>query len=129
LSLVQVFRRAGVFATALLLLIVYGASVADAGWAVCFGRDGHVGVEGPLDHEPVAPAGGHEVHHPDHGACVDVVVVARDTNSSDAVAAPSVAAHTIVPVVVGPGRRSSPLRQDGRPLTPFAGFGSALLRI
>lgn len=124
----MLFSRIALIAIVCLTCAMYGASIADADGALCFGRDGHTSKEGSPEHRPAASSAVNGVSTTtDHGACVDVTMLARDGDTGHAVlptpiGAPAAAFMHHAPSAVA-------LRRDGRPLVPFAGFGSSLLRI
>jgi hypothetical protein len=121
-------RSISFIAIALLTFIGYGASIADADVALCFGRDGHAAVEGSSEHESAVPsAAGVFTPLLDHGPCVDVVMQARDRDPIPDAVPP--AAATLTPVIVHRAQPPTAARYDGHPLLPPAGFGSTLLRI
>lgn len=109
-------------------LTTYGVGLIDADHALCFGRDGHTGIEGSSEHHGSVPgADSGLVASGGHGPCVDVLISATGHGASQP--APMIAVVTR-PAVAIVRRDPSPVpRRDGRPLDPPAGFGSVLLRI
>jgi hypothetical protein len=128
LVVVQALGRTGILVATLLLVLTYGASLADAAQMLCFGQDGHAGMEGAVDHQPATPAGDDHLDLAEHGPCVDVVMLGCDVGPDDTLPAPGVAGPSVPPVATTL-RPSLARRDDGRPLAPSAGFGSTLLRI
>lgn len=123
---VPTLRRTIAIAVTVLALTAYADTLIEADRGLCFGRDGHAGLERVVDHQVRVDFSSEALLSvADHGSCVDVVMAARkSTERLPAATPPAATGLGVDPVPPSRAHGTDCLRAPGGVRSP-----SVVLRV